>query len=100
MNWLNEQMASHTPVKQICATCYFVVSKIFIAWDLKYIYQDIHFSVYDIYGSKIENQKFDFTAESVNTGTVSWYLSSISSGIYIIELEVGGYKRVQKVIVY
>jgi photosystem II stability/assembly factor-like uncharacterized protein len=72
----------------------------FIVWKENYAFDDLKISVYDINGEKITNPKLDFNAKTVNTGILTWYPSGIATGVYFIEVEVGGYKRARKVMIY
>ncbi|MFH1052200.1 MAG: YCF48-related protein [bacterium] len=71
-----------------------------IIWDKRYDIEEINFSVSDVYGRIIENPVIESITQSVNKATIKWKTDYIPKGLYIFQLEVEGYKRTQKVIVY
>jgi photosystem II stability/assembly factor-like uncharacterized protein len=71
-----------------------------IAWARKFSNEDIEVNIYTLFGKKVENPSFEIINRTVNSGFIRWYSTGLLAGIYFVELNVGGYKRVQKVILY
>lgn len=71
-----------------------------IAWDKQYSTDNLQINIYNIFGIKIHNPKIEINCKSINTGILKWHANDITNGIYFIEVEVGGYKKAQKVMIY
>jgi photosystem II stability/assembly factor-like uncharacterized protein len=71
-----------------------------IVWAIKYSKEELKISFYNLYGCKVENPNYEIINRTVNSGILRWYSTGLPSGIYFVELNVGGYKRVEKIILY
>lgn len=65
-----------------------IQSKIF--WNSFYSISDIKLSVYDIYGTKLNNPKINIDASNAYSGLLKWDCSDISTGIYYIQVFLQG----------
>jgi photosystem II stability/assembly factor-like uncharacterized protein len=69
-----------------------------IVWAIKYPKEELKISFYNLYGIEIENPNFEIIGKTINSGIIRWNSAGLPAGIYFVELNVGGYKRVEKVI--
>ncbi len=61
-----------------------------IYWNKTYSGSDIKYCVYDINGTKLMNPKIDFNLTNSYCGILQWDCSEIISGIYFIQVLLGG----------
>jgi len=71
-----------------------------IVWDKRFDLNELNFSISNIFGQKVEKPKLELYGKTINTATIRWNTGSVPRGLYIFQLEVDGYQRAHKVIVY
>jgi len=71
-----------------------------IIWDKRFDLNELNFSISNIFGQKIEKPKLELYGKTINTATIRWNTGGVPRGLYVFQLEVDGYQRAHKVIVY